>query len=331
LRKKTENLWINIFSKWYFLALVPLVTMLALAIYRRVSEYGITEPRYLVCAMAFGLSVVVLYFIFSKTKDIRIIPIVLCILALGSTYGPLSASSVSLKSQQVRLDAIMIETGLMEDGALSQSSEPISQDTLRQLSNIADYLAEWHGSEAFELWLDSAAYARIDTVSRRTKGRAFAREIGFDHIPKHGRRSTSVPYQTWYEVTAQERAWMDVTGYDVVIPDISLHRVMSGKDYQLRENVMLVEYKSNPLALEFEIRKNHVDSIGGGILDLEKIVRELMSSGPAPVKTPEELTYPIRIGEFQGHFAFSRIKAFETAGEITEIELAGTLFLSDVR
>ena len=60
IQHQEENRWIKIFSKWYYIALVPLVTMLLLAIGRRISDYGITTSRYLVLVMGVALAGLVL-------------------------------------------------------------------------------------------------------------------------------------------------------------------------------------------------------------------------------------------------------------------------------
>ena len=121
LRERTESRWIQVFFRWFFRALVPLVVMLFLAISVRISDYGITPNRYLVFAMAVGLSVVVLYFIFGRARDIRIIPIVLCLLAFISAYGPWSAFSVSQHSQLSRLTTYLAADAANADGDAAES------------------------------------------------------------------------------------------------------------------------------------------------------------------------------------------------------------------
>ncbi|MCH9024805.1 MAG: DUF4153 domain-containing protein, partial [candidate division Zixibacteria bacterium] len=115
LRERTESKWIKVFSKWFFRMLLPLLGMLFFAIWVRISDYGITENRYYVLAMAIGLSFVVLYFIFSKAKDIRIIPMVVFAIAILSAFGPWGAFAVSKASQQNRMEAILIENEVLVD------------------------------------------------------------------------------------------------------------------------------------------------------------------------------------------------------------------------
>lgn len=153
LRELKENKWIQVFSKWFFRALIPLVAMLFLAIIQRISDYGITEPRYIVFAMAVGLVVVVLYFVISKSKDIRIIPIVICALAFISAF---SVSAVSKKSQQSRLENLLIKNNLFVDSKLVKTDDEVDFDSRKEMSSIVDYLLNTHGIESFENWIDDS-------------------------------------------------------------------------------------------------------------------------------------------------------------------------------
>lgn len=87
-RERENNKWILIYSRFFYLAICPLILMLFLAIERRISDYGITEPRYFVLALALWLCGIVLYFLLSGRKNIKIIPVSLCCLAFLSSFGP---------------------------------------------------------------------------------------------------------------------------------------------------------------------------------------------------------------------------------------------------
>ncbi|MBO9673605.1 MAG: DUF4153 domain-containing protein [Sphingobacteriaceae bacterium] len=106
--KDTEgNSWIRLFSRFFYIMLIPLVVLLLLAVWKRVGHYGITESRYILTALALWLAGITIYFLFSKKQNIKVIPISLCIISLLATYGPQSAFSVSKFSQLSRLKRIM--------------------------------------------------------------------------------------------------------------------------------------------------------------------------------------------------------------------------------
>src|ERR1035437_3259531 len=99
IQKLEENNWIKIFSRWFYRALYPLIILLGLAIFKRVSQYGITENRYFILILALWLAGVATYFLLSKTKNIKVVPISLCAIAFLSSFGPWGAFSVSERSQ----------------------------------------------------------------------------------------------------------------------------------------------------------------------------------------------------------------------------------------
>jgi len=107
VKETAGNSWIKLFSKFFYVMMIPLVVLLLLAVWKRVGHYGITESRYILTALALWLAGVTIYFLFSKKQNIKVIPISLCIISLLATYGPQSAFSVSKYSQLSRLKRIM--------------------------------------------------------------------------------------------------------------------------------------------------------------------------------------------------------------------------------
>lgn len=107
VKETAGNSWIKLFSKFFYVMMIPLVVLLLLAVWKRVGHYGITESRYILTALALWLTGVTIYFLFSKKQNIKVMPISLCIISLLATYGPQSAFSVSKYSQLSRLKRIM--------------------------------------------------------------------------------------------------------------------------------------------------------------------------------------------------------------------------------
>ena len=100
IRDNEENKWIKIFSRWFYVALYPLIILLGVSIYNRISEYGITEHRYFILVLATWLVFIASYFLLSKKENIKIIPMTLFALALLTSTGPWGAFSVSEHSQK---------------------------------------------------------------------------------------------------------------------------------------------------------------------------------------------------------------------------------------
>ncbi|MEO6283430.1 MAG: DUF4153 domain-containing protein [Dyadobacter sp.] len=109
LRKNQDDRWIQIFSRRYYLALLPLIVLLFIGITRRIGDYGITENRYIVAVLAIWLAVITIYFLSGKRDDIRWIPISLSILCFLLPMGPWNIFEVSKNSQLKQFHNILAE------------------------------------------------------------------------------------------------------------------------------------------------------------------------------------------------------------------------------
>ena len=54
LRNQPGHRWIRLYSRSFYAGLFPLIILLLMAIWRRVSEYGLTEDRYFLIVLSFG-------------------------------------------------------------------------------------------------------------------------------------------------------------------------------------------------------------------------------------------------------------------------------------
>lgn len=94
-----ESRLIRKFQPLVYWLLLPLLILLYVAIYKRISDYGVTEARYFLFIIAVFISGATLYLIFSRKQELRYLPITLAIFTLGSSFGPWGVFSVSKTSQ----------------------------------------------------------------------------------------------------------------------------------------------------------------------------------------------------------------------------------------
>ncbi|MBD3256867.1 DUF4153 domain-containing protein [candidate division GN15 bacterium] len=261
LRKASQ--WVRGFIVWYFRALLPLLILLWLAIGIRVSDYGITEPRYLVIAMGVGLTLVSLYFAFSRTRDIRVIPIVITILALVSAIGPWGAFAVSERSQQARLEKMLVANELSSDGSLVTPPISMPNEHRAEMSRVTDYLLEWHGEEAFDPWLTESAITEAENDTARSTSEAMALALGFEYEYRYNYRPTN-----WVSVLANAPETERLTGYDMMatldvgsIENIAVHKRFDGAQYSCwvdlptggREMMIQIGSENDPDTLVFPL------------------------------------------------------------------------------
>lgn len=213
LRERTESKWIKVFSKWFFRMLLPLLGMLFVAIWVRIADYGITEFRYYVMAMASGLALVVCYFIFSKAKDIRIIPMVVFAIAILSAFGPWGAFAVSKASQLSRMEAIFEENEMLADGRVVQAEAELPFESRKDLSSITTYLIETHGLEALEEWFDDSTLVSLDTFETNYQSRKLVKLMGFDFVSRYGGQLE----KDYFELSTKDNLAYKLEGYDYLI------------------------------------------------------------------------------------------------------------------
>lgn len=163
-----EDMLQNI-SKIFFIALIPQVGVLFWAVWLRVSEYGITEKRYLIIIFGVWLLAMSIYFLISKVKNIKIIPTTLILILSLTSFGPWGAMHVSENSQIGRLERILVKNKMMVDGNVAKAGADISVEDKREISEIVSYLDEYHGFKGIQNWfgqdLDSLARPRSSQVT----------------------------------------------------------------------------------------------------------------------------------------------------------------------
>jgi hypothetical protein len=141
--RNVESNWVGKLTKIFYWLILPLLVMLWIAICTRVLAYGITESRALVLYLAIWLTFISLYNGFYKRKSLLAFPISLFIITfLYQWGGPLSAHSISFKSQSKRTEEIMSSDNIDEEELLSQ---------LIYMYNLQSEHIDWFESNQFPL------------------------------------------------------------------------------------------------------------------------------------------------------------------------------------
>ncbi len=142
---KNLNNWIQSYNKAYYWILIPLVGLMLVAIYVRISQYGLTEPRYFVAMLAVWILGIAIYFSFSKVDNIKIIPLSLLLLGLIGIFAPYNAFRSSRTNQIGRMKEVLIKNRLLKAGKIivpyNLTLDSINQD---RLYAALEYLAESH-------------------------------------------------------------------------------------------------------------------------------------------------------------------------------------------
>jgi len=174
---RDENKWVATYTQSFFIFMFPAIVMLLLAIYKRIDQYGITENRYFLAVLSVWLAAVAVYFVVSRGRRIKVIPLTLCAVAFATSFGPWGAYTASRNSQMTRLVRLMESNDILADGAIAKTTTTVSFEDRREISAITLYLVEHHGQKTFDRWLDTKAIEPADSTAEHSHDRNTARSI----------------------------------------------------------------------------------------------------------------------------------------------------------
>ncbi len=149
IRNNEGNKWIHLYSKSFYLLMLPLLILLAASVTKRVLDYGITESRYLLIVLGLWLTFITIYFLIKGRDQIRVIPISLLLVALLIVAGPWGIKAISKNSQTKRL-------------AFYVKEKP-SKERDNEIRNLVRYLNNNFGSETLQ------PFVKIDLNSLEQK------------------------------------------------------------------------------------------------------------------------------------------------------------------
>ncbi len=139
-----ENKLAKKFSFLFPKVIIPIIIMMFFSMGLRIKQYGVTENRYFIFVL--GLWVLGMMIYFSTTKKFKniIIPISISIIVLNAVVGPLSSFAISKWSQNKRLESMLMENGMLEEGKIISADSKIPEENRTQISMILDYFNREH-------------------------------------------------------------------------------------------------------------------------------------------------------------------------------------------
>jgi hypothetical protein len=243
---KEANKWIQTYTKLYYWILLPLVALMMVAIYVRISQYGLTEPRFFVVVLAVWLLGVSLYFSISKVDNIKIIPLSLLLVGLFGIYAPFNAFQSSRINQEVRLDKVLNKYKLLKDGEiLVQANTKLDSVDLDKVLSALEYLSK-NQPERLEKYLSKNNFDElIATENEFERSQLVVKLTGFPE---------SSDFDIYYNFSAKNQGFLELGKADFLIysdgfranPDGFKQSVESLKiendafDYSLSQNQLTI-------------------------------------------------------------------------------------------
>jgi len=227
MRDNADSQWVRSYSRWYYAAMVPAIIMLMLAIGKRIAQYGVTENRYLLAVLSGWLALISLYFIFTRARNIKLIPITLCLVAFVTAFGPWGAFSVSERSQFGRLARLLETNGILSGGTIQTATGDVSFEDRKEISATLDYLVKTHGTGRLEplfgdRWarIDTASGSEVDRPDRTRQGGservlAMMNEMGIGYVSIWD--DPLIEGKNFYVRVEQDRNVFPIDGADVLV------------------------------------------------------------------------------------------------------------------
>ncbi|HLF13687.1 MAG TPA: DUF4153 domain-containing protein [Bacteroidota bacterium] len=276
IRDRAENAWVKSASRWFYISLVPLVVMLFLAMYRRIAEYGITEGRYIGVVLAIWLAAMTIYFLASKTKNIKVIPGSLCGMALMMSFGPWGAFHVSESSQVERLRILLEQNSILADGKVRVAPDSVSFADNRQISSIIGYLHDVHGYDRIQLWFGESLKEDTSWIGTKAKDPALVvKMMGLDYVA------------VWQDggdgninLSADRGGIADVAGYDRMVRSQYIGGINLKKSFSAEEVAYWVNPDLDTLTFVSSPAGKPVDSVRIGLRPLvDRLLEEYANLG----------------------------------------------------
>ncbi len=305
LSHKNEHSWMSNFFRVFFILVLPMVAVLALAIYFRVSEYGVTESRYLVMLGGIWLFASSLYFLIAKQKELKFLPYLAAGFLFFAVLGPWSMYSVSIRSQSMRLNNLLAQYHLLENGhavAVKDENTIPLKDRVSIYSKI-QYLGEHDKVADLQILFPTVA------LSTSTSGR-----IDYDfslnamkvlNIINYYNYEASPLDQEYVYLNIAPSAAVDVQGFDTLIRNVNIYFGQGGLDnfeYTIASTTYTFQLQNNEIhVLE---NKEKIFSVGLSSYLKDWVEKYGENSGPMPQKTQQNAEIKVDVENSKEHLRF---------------------------
>ena len=259
--QNTVKSWmINQFYPWFYRFLLPLIALLFVAIFRRITDYGITENRYFVVTIAIWILAMMLYLLISKKKRLIVLPSSLLIITLLVSFGFWGAISVSKNSQLNQFKKIFEN--------VKANNHIASSEEYQQLNSILDYLDDRESISKLDKVTNINMYKAFKDTTLNSRWLDTGKVLDSLGIIKDPNAITTSSYGDYYSyysnpVTYDINSYQYMREYD--LNNYDKEKVSIGK-YE-------IQYNSKTMAIELVSKDTKTVSLD---MPLEKKLKALI-------------------------------------------------------
>ncbi len=332
IQKEEDHKWVTVFARGYYVALIPLIVLLMLSIWVRISEYGVTVNRYLVATLAVWLSGIVLYFLISKARNIKVIPISLFLITVLISFGPLSAFEVSERSQLNRLESIFQKHDLLdESGFIVTAGSEIPFDDRKQISSGIRYLLDLNGTESLQKFFSDDLDELIENkhdLEVVTDAGAITLKIGFEYVYDWEEEGGMEEGFSFFQVSSMNTDAVSVDGFTHHFGSIELWSGAEPKEVEVLagDHEFRISLSDHMLQMDLLGEEGAVTEILE--MDLMPLIEKLPRSSPSVFETvpARDLTLEAAGERFLVKVVFNTLSRQVQDGELQNIRVNLGLF-----
>ena len=139
-----EKQWVRFFHRGFFISLLPLLVLLFVGLFRRISDYGLTTNRYIVFVISAWFAVISIIFSIKKIKNVTPLLLSLLVVTLLTMLGPWSMNNLPDRMQTARFEKLATEYGLLKDGHIVAAEKPLNEEQCYAMSPCIDYFTDYN-------------------------------------------------------------------------------------------------------------------------------------------------------------------------------------------
>lgn len=181
--RDTGTKLLKIVYRYFYYALLAPIALLFIGIGVRISDYEVTEKRYLVVIFAVWFLLSFAYFILKKELKFKNIILTISTMLILSSFGIWGAEHVSGISQVTRLQNLLEKNNILINGAIHKTSGQIDFEDRKNISAIVEYLSKGHKAALIKNWFANYCYIN-STSDKRLRASKITDDMGVVYLNK---------------------------------------------------------------------------------------------------------------------------------------------------
>jgi len=206
--RESGSRWLRAFYRYFYVLLFVPIALLAIAVGKRVDDYGVTEERYFLVLAAVWLGAIAVYFSV-RGRRLMLVPASLAVLLIASSFGPWGASVTSERSQIAILKDLLAEAGVLKDGVLTRTDGTVEFELRKRISSVLDYLVSTGKTWAvLDELVPNASFE--PPANDRPSAQDLVAGFGFDYVGIWEDTES-------FSFDGPDRTKIDIAGYDLLL------------------------------------------------------------------------------------------------------------------